>query len=106
MQAGCTVLAHSRQKGQSYAGPVDEKRAPRLGQVALGGGELVPRHHAIVYDVAQARANSTARFHGSDRAARSSPATPGLDARSTAWRPATAPSQRPKPPPRPARSAA
>jgi len=73
MQAGCTVLPHRGQKGQSYAGPVDEKRAPRLGQVALGGGELLPRHHAIFYDVAQARARSTARFHVSYRSARSYP---------------------------------
>src|SRR5438270_1657086 len=47
MQAGCAVLPHGRQKGQSYAGPVDEKRAPGLGQVAVVGGELLPRHHAI-----------------------------------------------------------
>src|SRR5437899_11265676 len=47
MQAGCAVLAHRRQKGQSDTRPVEEQRAAGLGQVPPGARELLPRHHSI-----------------------------------------------------------
>ena len=49
MEARGTILAHGRQKGQPYARLMKEKRAARLGQVALGSSELLPRHHFITY---------------------------------------------------------